>query len=138
MPNRTILNKYGLFVSQIHKVLKKKETCGEDLKVINMAKLVATLSSNHSWRIFRYLHNGDPFDRDAIRVEIAAACRDGWKEINENDIKEVLTMPIEEHAFSMILTCCPDRDERREYMDLFGELEEAFIDGIEPIENREL
>ena len=138
MPNRTILNKYGLFVSQIHKVLKKKEVGGEDSKTIKMAKLVATLSSNHSWRIFRYLHNGDPFDKDAIRVEICAACRDGWKEVNENDLKEVLTAPIEEHAFSMILTCWPDREERKEYQDLFEELEEEFIDGIEPIENREL
>ena len=138
MPNRTILNKYGLFVSQIHKVLKKKETGGEDNKVINMAKLIATLSSNHSWRIFRYLHNGDPFDKDAIRVEISAACREGWKEIKENDLKEVLTVPIEEHAFSMVLTCWPDKDDRREYKELFEELQEEFIDGIEPIENREL
>jgi hypothetical protein len=138
MPNRTILNKYGLFVSQIHKVLKKKETGGEDNKVINMAKLIATLSSNHSWRIFRYLHNGDPFDKDAIRVEISAACREGWKEINENDLKEVLTVPIEEHAFSMVLTCWPDKDDRREYKELFEELQKEFIDGIEPIENREL
>lgn len=138
MPNRTILNKYGLFVSQIHKVLKKREQDRGDQKVIRMAKLIAALSSNHSWRVFRYLHNGDPFDKDAIRVEIVAACREGWKEINENDIKEVLTMPIEEHAFSMVLTCWSEKDERQEYKELFEELEEEFIDGIEPIENREL
>ena len=77
MPNRTILNKYGLFISQIHKVLKKKETDRGDVRLICMAKLVATLSSNHSWRIFRYLHQGESFDKDAIRVEIGAACRDG-------------------------------------------------------------
>ena len=138
MPNRTILNKYGLFVSQVHKVLKKKESDRGDTRVINMAKLVALLASNHSWRIFRYLHNGEPFDKDAVRVEITAACRDGWKEINENDLKEVLTNPVEEHAFSMILTCMSDKEERQEYRDLFEELQEEFIDGIEPIENREL
>ncbi len=138
MPNRTILNKYGLFVSQIHKVLKKKEADGGDLRVINMARLVATLSSNHSWRIFRYLHNGEPFDKDAIHVEIVAAYREGWKEINENDIKEVLTTPIEEHAFSMVLTCWPEKDERKTFKDLFEELQQEFIDGIEPLETREL
>jgi hypothetical protein len=138
MPNRTILNKYGLFVSQVHKVLKKKITDTGDTKTIAMAKLVALLASNHSWRTFRYLHNGEPFDKDAVRVEITAACRDGWKEINENDIKEVLTNPVEDHAFSMILTCMDDREERQEYRDLFEELQEEFIDGIEPIENREL
>lgn len=138
MPNRTILNKYGLFVSQIHKLLKRKDTGGDDLRIINMARLVATLSSNHSWRIFRYLHDGDPFDKDAIRVEIGAAYREGWKEINENDIKEVLTTPIEEHAFSMVLTCWPERDERREFSELFQELQEEFIDGIEPLETQEI
>lgn len=138
MPNRTILNKYGLFVSQVHKVLKKKEPDSCDARVINMAKLVALLASNHSWRIFRYLHNGDPFDKDAVRVEVSAACREGWKEINENDLKEVLTNPVEAHAFWMILTCLPDKEDRKEYKDLFEEFEEEFIDGIEPIENREL
>ena len=40
------------------------------------------------------------------------------KEVNENDIKEVLTTPIDEHAFSMVLTCWPDKDEGREYKEL--------------------
>ncbi|MDE1854959.1 MAG: hypothetical protein KGH57_01390 [Candidatus Micrarchaeota archaeon] len=102
-----------------------------------MAKLVATLSSNHSWRIFRYLHDRDVFDKDAIRVEIIAACREGWKEINENDIKEVITTPIDEHSFSLVLSCWPERDERREFKELFEELEEEFIDGIEPLETQE-
>ena len=137
MPNRTILNKYGLFVSQIHKILKKKESDGGDIRVINMARLVATLSSNHSWRTYRYLHNGDPLDKDAIRVEIVAANREGWREINENDIKEVLTNPIDEHAFSMVLTCWPDKEERHEFKELFEELQEEFIDGIEPLETQE-
>ncbi len=138
MPNRTILNKYGLFVSQIHKIIKKKGADGDDIRIINMARLVAALSSNHSWRIFRYLHSGDSFDKDAIRVEISAACREGWREVNENDIKEVLTTPIEEHAFSMVLMCWPERDERKEFAELFEELQEEFIDGIEPLETQEL
>ena len=137
MPNRTILNKYGLFVSQIHKVLKKKEADRGDNRVINMARLVATLSSNHSWRTWRYLHNGDQFDKDAIRGEMHLAFMEGWKDINENDIKEVLTTPIEEHAFSMVLTCYPEREERREFKGLFEELEKEFIDGIEPLEAQE-
>jgi hypothetical protein len=137
MPNRTILNKYGLFVSQIHKVLKKKWAGDEDLRVINMARLIAALSSNHSWRTYRYLHDNDSFDKDAIRVEMSAAYREGWRDINENDIKEVLTAPIDEHAFSMVLTCWPEKDERHEFKELFKELQKEFIDGIEPLETRE-
>ncbi|MDE1874034.1 MAG: hypothetical protein KGI04_02845 [Candidatus Micrarchaeota archaeon] len=103
-----------------------------------MARLVASLSSNHSWRIYRYLHDGDPLDKDAIRVEIGAAYREGWKEINENDIKEVLTNPIDEHMFSMILMCLPEKEERHEFKELFEELQQEFIDGIEPLETQEL
>ena len=73
MPNRTILNKYGLFVSQVHKLLRKKELTRDDAEVMNKARLIAALSSNHSWRTFRYLHKGDAFDRDAIVNEWRAA-----------------------------------------------------------------
>ncbi len=137
MPNRTVLNKYGLFVSQIHKVLKKKALDGSDIQVVEKAKLVAMLSSR-SWRTFKYLHNGDDFNKDVIKVEIDTAYKDGWKEINENDIKEVLTLPVGEHSFSMLLTCFSERPERKTLKELFSELESEFVDGIEPIESREM
>ncbi len=137
MPNRTVLNKYGLFVSQVHKVLKKKELDSSDMHIVEMAKLVAMLSSR-SWRTFKYLHNGDDFNKDAIKVEIEAACKGGWKEINENDIKEVLTLPVGEHSFSMLLTCFPEKIERRTLKEMFSELESDFVDGIEPLESREM
>jgi len=137
MPNRTILNKYGLFVSQIHKVLKKKELERGDAEVINKARLVATLSSNHSWRVFRFLHEGGTFDKYAMRDEIQAAFLEGWKEINERDVQEVATVPIDEHAFSMVLMCIDEQEGRRAYKYLLPMLQKELIDGIEPIENRE-
>jgi len=138
MPNRTILNKYGLFVSQVHKVLKKREITRDDLGVINKARLIATLSSNHSWRVYRYLHKGDSFDRDAIVKEITAAFNSGWKEISENDVKEVITSDIDEHAFSMVLLYSLDGSSRREYAELLPQLKMEFENGMEPIENIEV
>jgi len=138
MPNRTILNKYGLFVSQVHKVLKKREISKDDFDVINKARLIATLSSNHSWRVFRYLHNSDNFEKDAIASELKAAFNEGWKEIGENDIKEVVTSDIDERKFSMILLYSLDKDGRRKYGELLPKLKTEFANGIEPIENREL
>lgn len=138
MPNRTILNKYGLFVSQVHKVLKKREITRDDLGVINKARLIATLSSNHSWRVYRYLHKGDSFDRDAIVKEISAAFNSGWKEISENDVKEVITADIDEHAFSMVLLYSLDGSSRREYAELLPRLKMEFENGMEPIENIEV
>lgn len=139
MPNRTILNKYGLFVSLVHKVLKKRELERGDLEIINKARLVAALSSNHSWKTYRFLRNSDSFDKESIKEEIRKAYEDGWKEISENDIKEVMTGQIDEHALSMVLACgALDKDERREYKELLPRLLNDFIDGIEPIENREV
>ena len=86
MPNRTILNKYGRFVSQVHKLLRKRELTDEDSEIMNRARLIAALSSNHSWRIHRYLYKGDAFDRDAIVNELRSAFNGGWKEISENDV----------------------------------------------------
>jgi hypothetical protein len=137
MPNRTILNKYGLFVSQVHKVLKKKELGREDAEVINKARLVATLSSNHSWRVYRFLHCGEWFSGDSIKDEIRAAFNEGWKEISENDVKEVATYLVNDHAVSKVLLCL-DCDQRREYKDLLTQLQKEFVDGIEPIETREM
>jgi hypothetical protein len=137
MPNKTILNKYGLFVSQVHKVLKKKELEIGDTEVINKARLVAALSSNHAWRVSRFLHNGDAFDKAMIREEIRAAFNEGWKEINENDVKEVANSDMDEHALCMVFMCLDEKDGRNEYRELLTHFREEFIDGIEPIETKE-
>lgn len=138
MPNRTILNKYGLFVSQVHKLLRKRAITSDDSKVLNKARLIAALSSNHSWRTYRYLHKGDAFDRDAIVNEMRSAFSDGWKEIGENDVKEVITSDIDRRKFSSILLYSLDKERIREYGDLLPMLKAEFVDGMEPIESREL
>jgi hypothetical protein len=137
MPNRTILNKYGLFVSQVHKVLKKKEHSREDAEVINKARLVATLCSNHSWRVYRFLHCGEWLNSDSMRDEINAAYNEGWKEISENDVKEVATYLENDHAISKALLCI-DCSKRKEYKELLTQFQKEFVDGIEPIESREM
>lgn len=134
MPNRTILNKYGLFVSNVHKVLKKKTITEQDGDVINKARLIAMLSSRCCWKAGRYLRSGDSFDREAIIDEIKYAFTDGWKEVSENDIKEVVNSEIDPHAFSMILLYSLDRGNRKEYSELLPKLKEEFVDGMEPIE----
>jgi hypothetical protein len=138
MPNRTILNKYGLFVSQVHKLLRKKELTRDDAEVMGKARLIAALSSNHSWRTYRYLHKGDGFDRDAIVNEWRAAFNGGWKEISENDVKEVITADIDRRRYSSILLYSLDKERIKEYGDLLPRLKAEFVDGMEPIENREL
>ncbi|VVB77200.1 Uncharacterised protein [uncultured archaeon] len=137
MPNRTILNKYGLFVSHVHKVLKKREHTLEDAELINKARLIATLSSNHSWRVHRFIHNKDVLDKDAINKEVVSAFTNGWKEIGENDIKEVVNSKIDPRSLSSVLQYTLDKEGRKRYGELLPKLKEEFVDGMEPIENRD-
>jgi len=98
----------------------------------------SSLSSNHSWRAYRFLHCGDCFERNLIRDEIRSAFNEGWKEITENDVKEVATSDIEEHALCQLLTCFDAPDARRNYKELLCQLQKELCDGIEPIETMQM
>ena len=61
----------------------------------------------------------------------------GWKEISENDVKEVITADIDRRRYSSILLYSLDKERIKEYGDLLPKLKAEFVDGMEPIENRE-
>lgn len=137
MPNRTILNKCGLFVTQVRKISRKKELEDIDTPVVNKARLIAALSSNHSWRISRYLYNSDTLDPAATTAELFAAFKVSWKFIDENDIMEVVNSEIEEHKLCNVLMCAHDRTLMKTFRDLFPQLKNEFVNGMEPIMREE-
>lgn len=135
MPIRTILNKYGFFVAEVHKVAKKRTYSERDVALIRRAQLIAALSSSHSWQTYRYLRFGGDLDRQKILGEASYAFDGGgWKNISETDVEEVVSTKVPEHAFSMWVFCALPKDERPEWKELFGQLKEEFKDGLEPIE----
>ena len=138
MPNRTILNRCGLFVTQVRKISRKKDIENSDIQTVNKARLVAALSSNHSWRISRYLYNSDILDPAATAAELFAAFKVSWKYIDENDIMEVVNSDIEEHKLCNVLMCAHDRTMMKVFRDLFPELKNEFANGMEPIMREEV
>lgn len=134
IPIRTILNKYGVFVAEVHKVAKKRVLTERDSALVRRAKLIAALSSSHSWQTYRYLRYGGDLDRTKILEEASYAFNEGWRNVSETDVEEVVSTRVPEHALSMWVFCALPKDERPEFKELFGMIKEEFKDGLEPIE----
>ncbi len=134
MPSRTSLNKYGLFISEVHKVIKNKDALRLGSKIKDKAALVAAMSSNHSWKTYEYLSAGINFDKEAVSQETKLAIDKGWMNITERDVEEVMTLNINEYALSMWLFYAMEKEKRQKYKELYGELKKEFVLGLEPIE----
>ncbi|MGI0141582.1 MAG: hypothetical protein ACREBF_02955 [Candidatus Micrarchaeales archaeon] len=136
MPNRSTLNKYEILVTDVRRLAKKKVCESADAHIKKMAMLIASLSSNHSWKTSRYLHNNEPMDRMCMLDEAKRAFDEGWKSINESDIEEVVNSNISDHTFSMWLYNIVNKEQRQEFHGLYKRIKLEFIDGLEPIERQ--
>ncbi|MDE1846381.1 MAG: hypothetical protein KGH53_03845 [Candidatus Micrarchaeota archaeon] len=134
MPNRNTLNKYEMLVTDIRRLAKKKEPELSDMKIKKIAMLIASLSSNHSWKTYRFLHKESDMDRLCMLDEAKHAFSEGWKNITESDIEEVVNSNVSEHTFSMWLYNIVEKEQRTEFKTLHQKLRMEFADGLEPIE----
>ncbi|MEM3839263.1 MAG: hypothetical protein QXF01_01650 [Candidatus Micrarchaeaceae archaeon] len=134
MSGRTVLNRYGLFICDLHKAIKSKEAMKCDNILRKKAALIAALSSSHSWKTYEYFSDGAKFDREAIINEKRNAFEKGWMEITEDDVEEVVSLPISEYALSMWFFYAFDREEKGEYAMLFQQIKKEFQYGLEPVE----
>ena len=138
MSNRGIINKYELLVNEVRKVSKKRSLEDEqDKRIKDIASLVASLSSSHSWRTYKYLHDGGDLDKDAIIMEANSAFSAGWKSITESDIEEVVNSNIDDYLISTWFFYAIEKEKRDYYKSLLEEIKKELVDGIEPIEKKE-
>lgn len=134
MSGRTVLNRYSLFISDLHKAIKNKEAMRSDNILRKKAALIAALSSSHSWKTYEYFNDGAQFDKEAIVNERMNAFERGWMEITEDDVEEVISINISEYAFCMWLFYTTDGGEKKEYATLFDQVKKEFAYGLEPVE----
>lgn len=134
MPNRSTLNKYELLVTDIRKLARRKELDVREKLIREKAMLIAAISSNHSWKTYKYLQEGGILDRDSVINETVSAFSEGWKNVTENDIEEVVNSNINQHTFSMWLYYVVSKEERQKFKELLDVIKTEFIDGLEPIE----
>jgi hypothetical protein len=138
MSNRGIINKYELLVNEVRKVSKKRSLEDEqDKRIKDIASLVASLSSSHSWRTYKYLHDGGELDKDAIIMEANSAFSEGWKSITESDVEEVVNSNIDDYLISTWFFYAIEKEKRDYYKSLLEEIKKELVDGIEPIEKKE-
>ncbi len=133
MPNRAAVNKYELFLTEIRKVSKKRDLQEKDKEIKEKAMLIAALSSR-SWKTYRYIHDGAEFDKEAIMNEAQCAFSEGWKEISEREIEEVVNSDIREDLLSMWSFYVLGKDQRQKFLDMLHNIKNEFVDGIEPLE----
>lgn len=107
------MNRYSLFISDLHKAIKNKEAMRSDNILRKKAALIAALSSSHSWKTYEYFNDGAQFDKEAIVNERMNAFERGWMEITEDDVEEVISINISEYAFCMWLFYTTDGGRRR-------------------------
>ncbi len=135
MSGRTVLNRYSLFISDLHKAIKNKNAGQGDNILRKKAALVAALSSSHSWKTYEYFNDGAQFDKEAIINEKRCAFEKGWMEITEDDVEEVISIEISEYAFSMwLFYTFAGKEDKKEYSTLFDQVKKEFAYGLEPIE----
>ncbi len=137
MSSRSIFNKYELLVAEVRKIAKKHDTNEDDDRIRRKAMLIASLSSNHSWKTYKYLHDGGELDKEAIITEANSAFSEGWKNITETDVEEIVNSNINEYLFSTWLFYAVEKGQREYFKELLNEMKMEFIDGMEPIERRE-
>ncbi len=134
LAGKTVLNKYSMFVSEMHHYIRNRSAVDLDPSMKKKASLIASFSSSHSWKTYEYLSGKGPFDKDAILEEKKHAFEKGWTDINESDIEEVMQLDISDYAVSMWLFYTLEKDTRGEYRDLFSQICKEFAYGLEPIE----
>ena len=118
------------------KISAKRDLTNDEDELRKKAGIVAALSSTHSWRTFKYLHNYATIDRDAIIGETAYAFKDGWKNISETDVEEVVNSSQSPYIFSMWMFYALDEKQKSEFSQLFGKLKKEQEYGLEPIERK--
>ena len=134
LAGKTVLNKYSLFVSDIHRCVRNKSAADALNAMAQKASLIAAFSSSHSWKTYEYLSGKGTLDKDAIAEEQKRAFEKGWMEINEDDIEEVMALDINDYSLSMWLFYTIDKEKRGDYARIFKQIKMEFAFGLEPVE----
>ncbi len=136
IPGRVIFNNCVLFVGEVRKIAGKRVLSEKEIEVFKKAALVAALSSNHSWKTYKYLNNYSQLDKDALVEEFGYALSDGWRKITENDVEEVINSEFVPYNLSMWFYNAIDDRNREQYNSIFSKMKKQLAYGLEPMEKQ--
>jgi hypothetical protein len=125
-----------LFVGEVRKIVGKMNLTEKEIEVMKKAALIAALSSNHSWKTYKYLNNYSELDKDGLASEFEEAVKDGWKKITEIDVEEVINGEFNPYVLSTWFYNAIDEKERIGYATTFNNMKKQLAYGLEPMEKR--
>ncbi len=123
-----------MFIAEVKRIAAKKKLSKEEMDIMKKAAVVAAISSNHSWKTYKYLHNYCDFDKDAMTAESEVAFNKSWKEITEADVEEVVNGDYNKHYLSNWMFYALDEKKRKDFSTYFEKLIKDQEHGLEPIE----
>ena len=125
-----------MFVAEVKRISSKKLLSKDEQEIMKKAAVVAALSSNHSWKTYKYLHNYGSFDKETLNGEATFAFDEGWKNINETDVEEVVNTEYNQHVMSMWIFSALDERKRKDFITFFEKLKKDQEYGLEPLERQ--
>ena len=125
-----------MFVGEVRKLVGKRDLTDKEKETVRKASLIAALSSNHSWKTYKYLNNYCEMDKDALVEEFGYAEKEGWKRITENDVEEVINSERNPYALSMWFYNAIGDKERGNYNNTYSRIKKELAYGLEPMERQ--
>ena len=137
IPGRAIYNNCVMFIADVKRVSAKKTLNKSDLEIMKKAAVVAAVSSNHSWKTYKFLHDYCDFDKESMIAESEVAFTKAWKNITEADVEEVVNGECNQHSLSKWMFYVLDEDKRKDFLTYFNKLKKDQEYGLEPIEREQ-
>ena len=134
MPGRAILNNCVNFVINIRKLSTKRSVAESETDLITRAAIIAALSSNHSWKTYKYLNNLCEIDKEGICAETEYAFREGWKSISESDVEEVINSNLNSQQLSLWMYYAVSREKRQKLIEVFEKMRKEMAYNLEPLQ----
>lgn len=128
MPIKYNLTNYDVLAGKIKKVALKEtahsngiaqngqaNSTEDETLLKNMAVLIASFSSGHSWQTHKSIVDREGLNKPEIKAEFADAIASRWKDVSQGDIFELATKKVSDTAFSQWLFFNVDKDKHEEY-----------------------
>ena len=140
MPVKRSITWADIQVGEIRRIAQKKETDFDERDRLNkdMAVLIASFSSCHSWQTRRHIsERANGFNSPEVREEYTQARASRWKAVSVSDIGELAREPVPDNTFSEWLFFSVDKKDHRTYRETWAALQGKLSDYLDEVSRRE-
>ncbi|MCL4404820.1 MAG: hypothetical protein M1544_00420 [Candidatus Marsarchaeota archaeon] len=151
MPIKYNITKYDVLVGRIHKLIQKSNPqhayanglkqessydpdSPEEKRLMAMAVIVASFSSNHSWQTHKCLQKGGQMNIPEVKEEYLQAERNRWRNVSLTDMEEIASMQIQDSTFYNWLFYNVLKEKQKVYREAWTTLKGEFETACDEIE----